>query len=73
MIRVNPKIPVEYDVAEIEKKLINVARSWADELKDQLIEQFGEAEGLKYYSKYRKSISCQLYRILSPHEGIRRY
>ena len=55
MIRVNPKTPVEYNVTEIEKALSNVSRSWADELKIFLIEQYGEAEGLKYYLKYRKA------------------
>jgi glutamate dehydrogenase len=55
LIRVNPKIPVEYDVARIEKQLTDVSRSWADELKSQLLYQFGEAEGLKYYTKYRKA------------------
>ncbi len=55
LIRVNPKTPVEYDVAEIEKQLIEVARSWSDELKDQLIEHYGEAIGLKYYNKYSKA------------------
>ncbi|HLB57386.1 MAG TPA: NAD-glutamate dehydrogenase [Gammaproteobacteria bacterium] len=55
LIRVNPKIPAEYDAAKIEKKLIAVSRSWSDELKTQLINQFSEAKGLKYYSKYRKA------------------
>ncbi len=55
LIRVNPKIPVEYSVAQIEQKLISIARSWADELKSQLIGEFGEAEGLNYFAKYRRA------------------
>jgi len=55
LIRVNPRVAVEYNVAELEQKLVAVARSWGDELKSQLIEEFGEAEGLKYFSKYRKA------------------
>ncbi len=55
LVRVNPKIPVEYDITKIEKQLTDVSRSWADELKSQLIRQFGEAEGLKHYTKYRKA------------------
>ncbi|MCD6038876.1 MAG: gdhB 1 [Gammaproteobacteria bacterium] len=55
LIRVNPKISVEYDVAALEQKLIAVARSWTDELKSQLIETLGEAEGLLQFNKYRKA------------------
>lgn len=55
IVRINPKMPLEYDTAAIEKELVDVARSWADELKTQLIRQYGEAEGLKYYVKYRKA------------------
>jgi len=55
LVRANPKIPVNYDIAEIEKKLIAIARSWSDELKDQLIAHYGEANGLRYYNKYCKA------------------
>jgi glutamate dehydrogenase len=55
LLRVNSKNLIEYDVTKIEQKLVAVAHSWADELKAQLAEEFGEAEGLKYYAKYRKA------------------
>jgi glutamate dehydrogenase len=55
LLRVNPRSNVEYDVPVIEQKLIDVARSWTDELKTHLIIRFGEAEGLRYYAKYAKA------------------
>jgi glutamate dehydrogenase len=55
IIRVNPNTAVEYDVAETEQKLITVARSWADELKTQLIAEYGEAFGLKQFVRYAKA------------------
>ncbi len=55
IIRVNPKAPIEYDTAKIEQRLVNVARSWADELNTQLIKEFGEAEALKFHAKYRRA------------------
>jgi len=61
LIRVNPKTPVDGNVSDIEQKLIAVARSWTDELKDALIESYGEAEGLRYFNKYNKAFSCKLY------------
>ncbi|MES2218541.1 MAG: NAD-glutamate dehydrogenase [Pseudomonadota bacterium] len=55
LLRVNPRSNVEYDVPIIEQKLIDVARSWTDELKTHLVIQFGEADGLRYYAKYAKA------------------
>ena len=63
LIRVNPKTTVQTDVAQLEKKLIFVARSWLDGLKDQLVEHFGEGEGLRYYLKYSRAFSAS-YRVL---------
>lgn len=54
LIRVNPLAPIEYDVSKIEQILINVARSWSDELHTQLVYIFGEAQGLQYFTKYAK-------------------
>lgn len=55
LVRVNPKAPVEYNVEEIEKRLIVIARSWADDLKDLLITRHGEAEGIRYFSQYNNA------------------
>jgi glutamate dehydrogenase len=55
LVRVNPNIQVEYNILDIEKQLIEIARSWADTLKSQLIEFYDEAKGLKLYQKYYKA------------------
>ncbi|VVC75866.1 NAD-specific glutamate dehydrogenase [Aquicella siphonis] len=70
LIRVNPKIPVEFDLAEIEKKLITVSRSWSDDLKDRLVEHYGEAEGLRYYGKYQKAFPASYIEDYSVHEAL---
>lgn len=70
LIRVNPKIPVEYDVSQVEKKLIAVARSWTDDLKAHLIEHYGEAEGLKSYNKYAKAFPTSYTEYYSSLEAI---
>ena len=71
LIRVNPKTLLEYDVAELEKKLIIVARSWSDDLKDHLLEAFGEALGLQFYAKYSKAFPASYTEYYSPREAIR--
>ncbi|HLB42149.1 MAG TPA: NAD-glutamate dehydrogenase [Gammaproteobacteria bacterium] len=70
LVRVNPKIPVDYNVSQIEKKLITVARSWSNELKDQLVQLYGEADGLKYYVKYKKAFPASYTEHYSPNEAL---
>lgn len=70
LIRVNPKTPVDYDTTQIEKKLVEVARSWPDVLKSQLIEHHGEADGLKYYYKYSKAFPTSYTEYYSPGEAL---
>lgn len=70
LIRVNPKVPVEFNVQEIEKQLILVARSWSDELKDQLVTRFDEATGLKYFNKYIKAFPASYTEYYTPEEAI---
>jgi len=70
IIRVNPKVTIEYDVSALEQKLIAVSRSWVDELQSQLIEEFGEAEGLTYFSKYRKAFPSSYTEYYLPYTAI---
>lgn len=70
IIRVNPKNILDYDVNEIEKKIITVSRSWTDELKRNLILEFDEAEGLKIYLKYRKAFPASYTEYYQPHDAI---
>lgn len=70
LVRVHPKTPVNFSITEIEKKLIAVARSWSDELKDQLLEHYGEATGLNYYQKYYKAFPASYTECYSPHQAL---
>lgn len=70
LIRVNPKASVDYHVPQIERKLIAVARSWTDELKDQLIYHYGESVGLKYYSKYSKAFPTSYTEFYPPKDAL---
>lgn len=52
-IRVNPLETITYDLDDLERRLIEAARSWLDELKSALLEQWGEEkcnELLRVYS-----------------------
>lgn len=71
IIRVNPKDAIEYSIPALEKKLIAIARSWVDELKQCLIDEYSEARGLKHYNKYRKAFSAGYIEFYSPKEAVR--
>lgn len=49
---------VEYDVAQIEEKLIHVGRTWDDNLREAIVEHFGEEEGNRLSQKYRGAFSA---------------
>jgi len=70
LVRVHPKTPVDYDVKKIENKLIEVSRSWVDILKNQLINRYGEAIGLKYYHKYCKAFPTSYGEYYTPAEAL---
>ncbi|CAM4388913.1 MAG: NAD-specific glutamate dehydrogenase [Legionellaceae bacterium] len=53
VIRVNSHQELEYDIKHIEQMLIDGARSWDDELKERLVETFGEENGNILAQKYR--------------------
>lgn len=70
LVRVNPKLAVEYNIAEIEKNLIAISRTWTDELKDQLLTYFGEAQGLRYYAQYAKAFPTSYSEFYTPREAL---
>ena len=53
IIKVNPKDRPEYDLKEIEKKLIEVGRSWTDDLQHHLYEAYGEEQANALFAHYR--------------------
>lgn len=56
IIRLAPDAPMpEYNVQDIEKKLTQAGRIWQDDLKDALMEQYGEDKGNRYFHKYQSS------------------
>lgn len=45
VIQTDPALKIEYDVKKLEVKLIEAAKSWQDELREALLEGFGEEKG----------------------------
>lgn len=56
MIRIDPSKPVDFDYKMIEHKLMEVGRSWLDDLNQLLVESFGEERAGQLFSVYKVAI-----------------
>jgi glutamate dehydrogenase len=52
VIYTRPGTRPDYDVREIEARLVETTRSWADDLLDALVEQLGEERGTALFADY---------------------
>jgi glutamate dehydrogenase len=52
VLRTRPGAVPAYEAQEIEGRLAEAARSWGDRLREELINAYGEAEGLELYQRY---------------------
>ncbi|HWC32976.1 MAG TPA: NAD-glutamate dehydrogenase domain-containing protein, partial [Actinomycetota bacterium] len=52
VIRTQPGSDAAPDVAEIEQRLVQVTRAWADDLLEALVEELGEERGVALFRKY---------------------
>ncbi|MCG8691727.1 MAG: NAD-glutamate dehydrogenase, partial [Minwuiales bacterium] len=52
IVGTDPGKALNPDIAEVEQKLIDAARSWDDDLYDALIERWGEESGNRLWEKY---------------------
>ncbi len=55
MVRIDLTKPLEYDIADIESRLIEVGKSWVDELSAGLIDFYGEERGNEIAHMFAKS------------------
>ena len=52
VIHVDAKRAPSYDIADLERRLLAVSRTWADDLRDALLESFGEEHGTRLFRRY---------------------
>lgn len=55
LIRIDSKKPLIFDVKAIEAKLVAAGRTWQDELRENLIEYYGEEKGVQFSHKYARA------------------
>ncbi len=70
IIKVNPHDCPEYDLKEIEKKLIEVGRSWTDDLQLNLDDTFGEEQANNLFLKYKSTFPIAYSEHFSPRTAV---
>lgn len=70
MVKNTEKRKFEYDLGDIEKKLAKVTYSWKDSLQLELLEEFGEWDGNRFYQKYANSFNKAYQERFSPQEAL---
>lgn len=56
MVRIDPEKPVDFDFKAIESQLIEVGRSWQDDLYELLLAAKGEEKANELFNKYKHAI-----------------
>jgi glutamate dehydrogenase len=55
IVRPKPGAAAKFDVASLEQKIVEAVRSWADELRNILVEKLGEETGLRFAARFGKA------------------
>lgn len=58
VVRIDPNTAVDFDLKEIEQKLIEVGRSWIDELRENLLEFYGEEKGNVQFQMFEHAFTA---------------
>jgi glutamate dehydrogenase len=70
VVRVPTGIDIEYDISDIEKKLIEAARTWRDELQSALVEHTGEERGNDLFKQYGDGFPAGYQETFSPRTAV---
>jgi glutamate dehydrogenase len=70
IIRIPPGELPDVDAGELERKLVTITRSWADELQGLLLAQHGEEEGNRLFARYGEAFPAGYLEDFSPRTAV---
>ncbi|MBY0377192.1 MAG: NAD-glutamate dehydrogenase, partial [Gammaproteobacteria bacterium] len=70
LIRIDRTVPLQYDITAIEEKLRQIARNWQDDLYEELVEFFGEDEGVYYFARYKNAFPAGYVESFNPRVAV---
>ncbi len=70
ILRFNGDKAPEYSVKEIEQQIVNIARSWSDDMHDALVERYGEEKANHYHKLYKDAYPASYRENFSPRGAV---
>lgn len=70
VVRVNPKHHITYHLKEVENQLIEIGRSWYDDLRENLLLYFGEEQGNDLMKRYTRAFPAGYRETFNSQEAI---
>lgn len=70
IIRTDPDDHTVWDFKDIERKLVEVGRSWGDDLQSLIAETFGEEEGNRIFARYKTAFPSNYSDNFSPRTAV---
>ena len=61
VFRIDPSDTLAFDVAKLEQRVIDLAKTWDDLLRDTIVESYGEESGMRLFHAYSEGF-CSAYR-----------
>ncbi|WP_158177801.1 NAD-glutamate dehydrogenase [Pseudomonas viridiflava] len=70
ILRVDPKVNLEIDVAQLENEVIQACRSWKDDYASLVVESFGEAHGTNVLADFPKGFPAGYRERFAAHSAV---
>ena len=70
LIRIDPEADTNHDFKTLEKKLIEVGRSWIDDLQALLFDSFGEEKGNQLFASYKHAFPAVYIASFTPETAV---
>jgi glutamate dehydrogenase len=70
MIRIDPNKPFDFNLKEIEEKLVEIGRSWTDDLQYLLLETYGEEQSNHLFFRYKHAFPAVYTTSFSPRTAV---
>ena len=70
LVRIDPQAATSFDFKAVEQKIIEVGRSWVDDLQGLLFDEFGEEHGNHLFSHYKHAFPAVYTSTFSPETAV---
>lgn len=70
LVRIDPQAATNYDFKAVEEKIIEVGRSWGDDLQALMFDEFGEEQGNRLFLDYKNAFPAVYKSTFTPETAV---